>query len=113
MPSLPPPCEHALAIQPVKARANGCEECLALGEKWNELRICLSCGHVGCCEDSTHAHALQHYNATGHPLIASFERGERWGWCYIDRRYFELSPQALPPRRSALAAAIARLLRRR
>jgi hypothetical protein len=79
---------------------------------WNELRVCLSCGHVGCCEDSTHAHALQHFNTTGHPLIAPFERGETWGWCYIDRRYFELPLELLPKRRSTLATVFARLFDR-
>jgi len=100
------------AIQQVTPRAAGCEECLALGEQWNELRVCLSCGHVGCCEDSTHAHARQHFNATGHPVIASFERAETWGWCYVHRRYLELPPQLLPKRRSGLAIALARLFRR-
>lgn len=106
------PCEHARQLQQVTARTSGCEECLALGEQWNELRVCLSCGHVGCCEDSPHAHALQHFNETGHPVIASLERSETWGWCYIHRRYFELAPESLPKRRSALAAALARFFNR-
>jgi uncharacterized UBP type Zn finger protein len=105
-------CEHVSEIQQVTPRASGCEECLALDAQWNELRVCLSCGHVGCCEDSTQAHALQHFNTTGHPLIASFERGETWGWCYIHRRYFDLPPGSLPKRRSALAAAFARFFNR-
>jgi uncharacterized UBP type Zn finger protein len=108
MPVQRDPCQHATELQAVTPRATGCEECRALGAQWNELRVCLSCGHVGCCEDSPHAHALQHYNATGHPLIASLQRGETWGWCYIDRRYFELPRQSRPRRRSVLA----RLLRR-
>jgi hypothetical protein len=106
------PCEHASHIPQVTPRTNGCEECLALGVEWNELRVCLTCGHVGCCEDSEYAHALSHFNTTGHPLIAPLERGETWGWCYIHRRYFELPPESLPRRRSALAAAFARLLGR-
>ena len=81
---------------------------MALGDPWNELRVCLSCGHVGCCEDSQHAHALKHFQATGHPMIASFERGETWGWCYVDRRYFELGRDLLPKRRSALVDLFAR-----
>ena len=112
MPTLTEHCEHVSEIRQVTPRASGCEECRALGEQWNELRVCLSCGHVGCCEDSTHAHAFQHFNATGHPLIASFERGETWGWCYIHRRYFDLAPELLPKRRSALAAAVARFFDR-
>lgn len=106
-------CEHARDLQPVTPRARGCKECLALGEKWNELRVCLACGHVGCCEDSPHAHALKHYQTSGHPLIAPLARGETWGWCYVDRRYFDLPPEARPRRRSALGNALARVLRRR
>ena len=106
------PWEHAGEIQQVKPRAIGCEGCVALGEQWNELRVCLACGHVGCCEDSTHAHALQHFNTTGHPLIASFERGETWAWCYIHRCYVDLPPALRPKRRSALAAALARIFKR-
>ena len=105
-------CEHVSEIRQVTPAANGCEECLALGEQWNELRVCLSCGHVGCCEDSEHAHALQHFNATGHPLIAAFERGETWSWCYVHRRYVDVAPELLPKRRSALAAFLARFFNR-
>jgi uncharacterized UBP type Zn finger protein len=113
MPTMTERCEHVADLSQVTARARGCEECLALGATWNELRVCLSCGHVGCCEDSEKAHALEHFNTTGHPVIASFHRGETWGWCYIHRRYFELPPHMLPKRRSALAAAFARIFRRR
>ena len=112
MPSMTERCEHASEIRQVTPRTSGCEECLALGVQWNELRVCLTCGHVGCCEDSEHAHALQHFNTTGHPVIASFERGETWSWCYIHRRYFDLEPGLLPKRRPALAAAFARFFSR-
>jgi len=112
MPAVREPCEHVSEVHPIAPRANGCEECIALGEPWNELRVCLTCGHVGCCEDSAHAHAFQHFNATGHPLIASFERGETWGWCYIHRRYIDLPQELLPRRRSALATAFARFFDR-
>ena len=112
MPSITERCEHVSEIRKVTPRTRGCEECLALGAKWNELRVCLSCGHVGCCEDSEHAHALQHFNATAHPIIAPFERGETWGWCYVHRRYFNLAPEWLPKRSSALAAALRRFFKR-
>jgi uncharacterized UBP type Zn finger protein len=112
MVSLTERCEHVSELQQVPPRTSGCEECLALGAPWNELRVCLSCGHVGCCEDSVHAHALQHFNATGHPLIASLDRSETWGWCYVHRRYFDLAPESLPKRRSALATALARFFKR-
>ena len=106
------PCEHFSTIRKVKVRTNGCKECMALGAAWNQLRICLSCGHVGCCEDSEHAHALAHFNATGHPMISSIERGESWGWCYIHRCYFDPMPGPLPKRRSALGSLLGRLTRR-
>jgi uncharacterized UBP type Zn finger protein len=104
-------CEHFSAIQAIAPTVNGCEDCLAIGAKWNELRVCLTCGHVGCCEDSEHAHALQHFNATGHPMIASYEPGDTWGWCYIHRRYFDPMPGTLPKRRTGLAALLAKLWR--
>ncbi len=107
-------CEHFDAIRPVDARTAGCEGCEALGEtKWIGLRACLTCGHVGCCEDSRHAHALAHYLATGHPMIASIERGENWGWCYVDQRYFDPMPGPRPKRPSRLRALLRRLFRRR
>jgi uncharacterized UBP type Zn finger protein len=107
------PCEHYRAIQKVTPHANGCEGCIALGESsWSELRVCLTCGYVGCCESSQHTHALQHFKTTAHPMLASFERGETWSWCYVHRRYIELEPGLRPQRRSALAALFGRLFRR-
>ena len=82
-------CDHFGDVVDVKPRATGCEACRALGETWNELRVCQTCGHVGCCEDSKHAHALQHYRSTGHPLIMPLDRAERWAWCYVHERYFQ------------------------
>ena len=105
-------CEHFSDIGTVTARARGCEECLALGVAWNELRVCLTCGHVGCCEDSDYRHALEHFKTTGHPLIAPLERGETWSWCYDHRHYYELAPELRPKRRSALTALLARIFTR-
>lgn len=66
---------------------NGCAECLELGESaWVHLRLCLSCGHVGCCDSSVHKHATAHYTGTSHPVMRSFEPGEGWRWCYVDER---------------------------
>jgi uncharacterized UBP type Zn finger protein len=62
----------------------GCEECLKTGDAWLHLRICLVCGHVGCCDDSPNRHATAHYHESGHPLIRSLEPGEDWSWCYLD-----------------------------
>ncbi|HTS22514.1 MAG TPA: UBP-type zinc finger domain-containing protein [Casimicrobiaceae bacterium] len=106
------PCEHLSGMRRVTARGLACEECLALGAEWNELRVCLSCGHVGCCEDSPHTHALAHFNSTGHPLIAPLDWGETWGWCYVHGRYVDLPPELQPRRRSALGIALSRLFRR-
>ncbi len=63
---------------------DGCEECLQMGSDWVHLRLCLSCGHVGCCDSSRNKHATKHFKATEHPIIRSFEPGEDWEWCYID-----------------------------
>jgi hypothetical protein len=63
---------------------DGCEECLRDGTPWLHLRICLECGHVGCCDGSPNRHATGHAQATGHPIISSLEPHERWSWCYPD-----------------------------
>lgn len=63
----------------------GCEECLAIGDPWVHLRICLTCGHVGCCESSKNKHASKHALSENHPLVQSFELGETWIWCYVDQ----------------------------
>ncbi|MBK9165170.1 MAG: UBP-type zinc finger domain-containing protein [Acidobacteria bacterium] len=74
-------------IRPVFPSAAGCEECIAMGETWVHLRICLTCGHTGCCDTSKNKHASAHFHSAGHPLIASLEPGESWGWCYADEEY--------------------------
>jgi uncharacterized UBP type Zn finger protein len=68
---------------------NGCEECLAMGATWLHLRLCLECGHVGCCDSSPNRHATKHFHKTKHPLIASYEPDEAWMWCYVDEVFFE------------------------
>lgn len=79
-------CTHLSQIRHVEARTpGGCEECLEAGETWVELRVCKTCGHVGCCDSSPRKHATRHYRATGHPIIQSFEPGQDWRWCYVDR----------------------------
>lgn len=83
-------CSHLDAITPVEPRtADGCEECLASGSRWVHLRLCLTCGHVGCCDSSPNRHATAHFHATGDPVIASFEPGERWAWCFVDEAALE------------------------
>jgi uncharacterized UBP type Zn finger protein len=78
------PCSHARSVSPVSPHTHGCEECLRTGARWVHLRLCLSCGHVGCCDSSPHRHATKHFHASGHPIVASFEPGERWAWCFVD-----------------------------
>jgi len=82
-------CTHLDMIQDVTPSAKGCEDCLKTGGRWVHLRLCLTCGHVGCCDSSPNKHATEHFHATGHPLIKSFERGEDWAWCNIDQVYPE------------------------
>ena len=78
-------CTHMEKINPdLKPSADGCEECLQMGDSWVHLRMCLICGHVGCCDNSKNKHATQHYRTTGHALIQSYEPGETWIWCYED-----------------------------
>ena len=89
-------CPHVTAVLPVPARTQGCEECLQVGSPWVHLRLCLSCGHVGCCDSSPNRHATKHFHLTEHPVIASFEPGERWAWCYMDQMMLEAPKQAEP-----------------
>lgn len=87
-------CAHLDVISGAPASGPGCVECLATGGHWVHLRMCQSCGQVGCCDDSPGRHATGHFQATRHPLIRSFEPGEEWFWCYLDEVAFELG---LPP----------------
>lgn len=80
-------CQHIDQIRPVTPSASGCEECLKTGARWVHLRLCLTCGHVGCCDDSPNRHATRHFHDTGHPIVRSFEPGEDWRWCYIDQTF--------------------------
>lgn len=77
-------CEHLDQINDVSPSAEGCEECLKMGDDWVHLRECLICGHVGCCDSSKNRHATRHFQSTTHPIIASFEPSEDWRYCYVD-----------------------------
>ncbi len=77
-------CSHIDQIQDVTPSADGCEKCLQIGDTWVKLRLCLTCGHVGCCNDSKNKHATKHHHETQHPIIVSYEIGEDWLWCYLD-----------------------------
>ena len=81
------PCEHLELINDVEPSADGCTDCLAMGGRWVHLRLCLTCGHVGCCDSSPNKHATKHYHASKHPIVTSVEPGETWTWCYPDDRF--------------------------
>lgn len=94
---MPANCKHLGQVHDVRPRTpQGCEECLRIGSDWLHLRLCLSCGHVGCCDQSVHKHATQHFHQTQHAIMKSFQPDEDWGWCYVDALFFEPAP--LPPR---------------
>jgi hypothetical protein len=84
-------CDHLDSVRPVTPDSmEGCPECLAMGSRWVHLRLCQTCGHVGCCDSSPNRHASKHAAASEHPIVSSFEPGEEWSWCYVDRVAFEL-----------------------
>ena len=83
-------CTHLDQIELTRLpeSVDGCEDCLRSGGKWLHLRICLSCGHVGCCDSSPNRHATAHANESGHVVLRSLEPGEDWCWCYVDEVAF-------------------------
>jgi len=88
-------CKHLAQVRDVAAKTpEGCEECLQSGDGWVHLRLCLECGHVGCCDSSPNRHATKHFHKTKHPVMRSFEPGEDWGYCYVDEMTFEPAPRA-------------------
>lgn len=84
-------CKHLDDIKITETDKHVCEDCIKLGDTWVHLRLCLTCGHVGCCDSSKNRHARKHYHDSTHPLIRSAEPGERWIWCYVD----EMAPGEL------------------
>jgi uncharacterized UBP type Zn finger protein len=79
-------CTHLgeVKVLELPASTEGCEDCLRIGGKWLHLRICLTCGHVGCCDSSPNRHATAHAHETQHAIVRSLEHGEDWSWCYVD-----------------------------
>jgi uncharacterized UBP type Zn finger protein len=87
---MPKTCTHLDQIRDVTpSTTEGCEDCLKTGGWWVHLRLCLSCGHVGCCDNSPNRHATRHFRATQHPIIQSFEPNEDWLYCYPDQVFME------------------------
>ena len=78
-------CTHLDQIRVTTTSKHVCEDCIKIGDSWVHLRLCMSCGHVGCCDSSKNKHASKHFFAVRHPLIRSIEPGERWVWCYEDK----------------------------
>ena len=78
-------CSHLDQIRFTHTDKHVCEECIKTGDTWVHLRMCLECGHVGCCDSSKNKHATKHFHVTQHPLVRSVEPGEEWVWCYIDQ----------------------------
>jgi uncharacterized UBP type Zn finger protein len=83
-------CSHLDRVVDVAPGSNGCEDCLQIGGRWVHLRMCMSCGHVGCCDSSPKRHATAHFRSTGHPIVQSYEPGEEWWYCYVDDLAFEV-----------------------
>jgi len=84
-------CEHIKEVKDLKPSERVCEDCIKTGDRWVHLRICLTCGHVGCCDSSKNKHATKHFHASSHPMVRSIEPGETWGWCYVDQVEYDLS----------------------
>jgi uncharacterized UBP type Zn finger protein len=80
---MPTRCAHLDSVHVIELpQLEGCEECLEIGGSWVHLRMCLTCGKVGCCDSSPNRHASAHFQEEGHPLVRSAEPGEDWVWCY-------------------------------
>jgi hypothetical protein len=89
-------CSHTSSIKAVTPSARGCEECLQSGSWWLHLRICRTCGHVGCCDQSPNKHATAHFHGTAHPIIEGYDPPEGWGYCYVDDVFLELGEDTTP-----------------
>jgi uncharacterized UBP type Zn finger protein len=85
-------CTHMDQIKDVKPpRSRVCGECIKMGDTWVHLRLCMTCGHVGCCDSSKNKHATKHFHSAKHAIMKSIEPGENWGWCFIDELEIDFS----------------------
>jgi uncharacterized UBP type Zn finger protein len=87
-------CTHLdeITITELPGSIEGCEDCLAVGSRWVHLRMCMSCGKIGCCDESPNRHARRHASEAGHPIARTAEPGEDWSWCFIDEVAFVVEP---------------------
>lgn len=85
-------CSHldAIEVTALPDRVDGCAECLESGGSWVHLRMCMSCGVIGCCDSSPNRHASRHAASAGHPIARSAEPGEEWGWCFVDNVFLRI-----------------------
>ena len=83
-------CTHLDQIREVTPSGDSCQDCLQTGDWWVHLRLCMSCGYVGCCDDSKNKHATKHSRSSHHPIVTSLEHGEYWSWCYVDEVALEI-----------------------
>ncbi len=84
-------CTHLDQIRIVGTDKHACQECIKTGDPWVHLRLCLECGHVGCCDFSKYKHATKHFHSVKHPIMKSIEPGENWGWCFIDEEELDFA----------------------
>ena len=90
-------CSHLDQIADVAPDADGvCPDCVAIGGRWVHLRMCRSCGHIGCCDDSPNRHATKHFHATKHPVIEGYDPPEGWAWCFVDEVFIDLDGDVTP-----------------
>ena len=91
-------CSHLdqIRVTVLPAAIEGCEECLKIGSSWVHLRMCMTCGKIGCCDSSPNRHASRHARDVGHPIMRSAERGEEWSWCFIDEVGFIVETSGVP-----------------
>jgi hypothetical protein len=87
-------CSHLdqiLIEPPDRGSIEGCEECLKIGATWLHLRVCMTCGKIGCCDSSPNRHASKHAAEVDHPIMRSMEPGEDWCWCFVDDVAFTIA----------------------
>jgi uncharacterized UBP type Zn finger protein len=85
--SSPKACSHLEMVKTLQAQSQVCEQCVAMGDSWPDLRMCMTCGHVGCCDEAKNRHAFKHFKETGHPIVGPVAESGKlpsWMWCYVD-----------------------------